>query len=116
MRRLGKVGAEAEPSNHRLSAVFMAAAPKGISALAFEDEEVAVLEATGTIGIDLRVEESGELKRLAECVAEHGNGELLDVLHFPATAPRGRVPACSSKPIATWLFTSVSTRPSRGLG
>src|SRR5713101_254520 len=46
--------------------MFMAAAPRGVAVLDFEAEENAILDATGTLGLDLVVEESGNPERLAE--------------------------------------------------
>ena len=83
VRRIGEAGTPAAPSEHRLSMVFMAAAPHGTRAhLRYEEEEAAILDATGRIGMDLVVEESGCLSLLAECVADAFAGGRLDVLHL----------------------------------
>ena len=66
------------PSPYKLSAVFMAAAPKGVGQLRFEDEEAAILKATHDSGMDLVVEESGTLRLLRSRVAE----ENPDVVHI----------------------------------
>ena len=80
VRRVGEPGEPAPASSYRLSAVFMAAAPRDTTVhLRYEEEEAAILDATGSIGMDLVVEESGTLPLLADCVAQHGQ---LDVLHL----------------------------------
>ncbi|MCP4691548.1 MAG: CHAT domain-containing protein, partial [Desulfobacterales bacterium] len=80
VRRIGKRGEPGEPSEFRLSTVFMAAAPRGgDSPLRYEEEESAILDAAGSIGMDLTVEESGAPVLLADCLArEHP----VDVLHI----------------------------------
>ena len=57
--------------------MFMAAAPRGVAVLDFEAEENAILDATGTLGLDLVVEESGNPDRLAERLAEVGTMQVL---------------------------------------
>ena len=57
------------PSPARLSLVFMAAAPRGADNLNYEAEEASILTATRNVGLDLVVEESGELGLLSACVA-----------------------------------------------
>lgn len=69
LRRIGKAQAPPAASPHRLSVVFMAAAPRGADNLNYEDEEAAILNATKYLGLDLIVEESGTLDLLAACVA-----------------------------------------------
>jgi CHAT domain-containing protein len=78
VRRLGRRGTEALPSAYKLTAVFMAASPKGVSQLRFEDEESAILKATRESSMDLVVEESGTLRLLRTCVAE----QKPDVVHL----------------------------------
>lgn len=78
VRRIGALGRQQEPSPNRLNAVFMAAAPVGADELAYELEEAAILEATGNIGMDLTVEESGSPELLGECMTVQAP---LDVLH-----------------------------------
>ncbi|MBU2548925.1 MAG: hypothetical protein KKB20_10965 [Proteobacteria bacterium] len=53
IRRLGRPGQPDPPSPYRPSLVFMAAAPRGRSPLRYEDEETAILTATGNLGMDL---------------------------------------------------------------
>ena len=65
------------PPDHCLGLMFMAAAPRGVAVLDFEAEENAILDATGTLGLDLVVEESGNPDRLAERLAEVGTMQVL---------------------------------------
>ena len=83
VRRLGAPDPSSPPpSPYRLSLAFMAAAPGGVAALSFEDEEAAIQQATRSLGLDLTVEEGGTLRSLAECFA-HGPAEAgFDVLHL----------------------------------
>ena len=69
VRRIGKASPPPPPAPDRLGLVFMAAAPRNVSALAYEAEEASILQATKNIGLDLVVEESGTLDLLAACVA-----------------------------------------------
>ena len=72
VRRLGTATDVPPPASHRLSAVFMAASPEGLTErgqLAFEAEEAAILKATEQTGVDLTVEESGTLPLLETCLA-----------------------------------------------
>jgi hypothetical protein len=78
LRRLGAPQPPAPPSPYRLSLVFMAAAPRGADNLDYEAEEAAILDATGDIEIDLAVEESGTLDRLARLIAR----EQPDIVHL----------------------------------
>ena len=78
VRRIGRCGAENSPSPFRLTTMFMAAAPNGVGGLRFEDEEIAILEATRDIGMRLVVEESGTLRLLRARVVE----EKPDVVHI----------------------------------
>ncbi|KPA14689.1 hypothetical protein MHK_005102 [Candidatus Magnetomorum sp. HK-1] len=78
IRRLGNKQNISEPSPYRLSTVFMAASPEGVGHLRFEDEESAILDAVQGMGMDLTVEESGNLNLLADCMAMQ---EQVDVLH-----------------------------------
>nr|VFK59277.1 MAG: CHAT domain-containing protein [Candidatus Kentron sp. TUN]VFK67848.1 MAG: CHAT domain-containing protein [Candidatus Kentron sp. TUN] len=64
-RRMGAAAPELPPSDYRLSLLFMAAAPVGVSMLNFEEEENAILTAVGDTALDLEVEESGMLRQLA---------------------------------------------------
>jgi hypothetical protein len=79
VRRLGAPGEPAAPSDHRLSLVFMAAAPEGAVSLEYEGEESAILAATAGIGLDLVVEESGWLPALVDVMAAE---RPVDVLHL----------------------------------
>ncbi|MBI1358089.1 MAG: CHAT domain-containing protein [Acidobacteria bacterium] len=69
VRRIGKAASPPAPSPNRLSVVFMAAAPRGADNLDYEAEEASILGATRSLGLDLVVEESGELEQLAAVVA-----------------------------------------------
>jgi tetratricopeptide (TPR) repeat protein len=79
VRRLGATSKPEAPSDHRLSLVFMAAAPEGAASLDYESEERAILDATSGIGLDLVVEESGSLAALADMMAIEAP---VDILHL----------------------------------
>ena len=87
VRRFGKRGTPPRPSKYRLSTVFMAASPRGVQVmrfgvlteLRFEEEEAAILNAAGTGGMDLVVEESGTLSHLEETLAFEKN---VNVVHM----------------------------------
>lgn len=88
-RRLGAPEEPQPPSPYRLSMSFMAAAPADVPDLFYEGEETAILAATGQIGLDLHVEESGALDRLAEQLATHGPFDVVHVsAHGLASPPR----------------------------
>lgn len=69
VRRIGKALQPSAPPPHRLSLLFMAAAPRGADNLEYEAEEASILTATKDLGMDLVVEESGMLDLLSACVA-----------------------------------------------
>ena len=72
VRRLGMADKPEPTAAHRLSAVFMAASPEGLTErgqLDFEAEEAAILKTTEQTGVDLTVEESGTLPLLEACLA-----------------------------------------------
>lgn len=78
-RRLGPMR-QAEPlDEYRLGLAFMAAAPPGVSALDYEAEEAAILDAVGHTELDLLVDESGEAEALGKRLSEAGG---LPVLHL----------------------------------
>jgi len=79
VRRIGEPEPAPAPSTHRLSTVFMAAAPGGRDNLFYETEEAAILSATEKTGLDLIPEESGNLDQLVACIAHH---EPVDVVHL----------------------------------
>ena len=79
IRRIGNKKQSIAPSKYRLSTVFMAASPIDAALLNYEAEEIAIIDATGKKGIDLTVEESGNLSLLSQCIAEQ---EHVDVLHI----------------------------------
>ncbi len=85
VRRLGPAGLPETPSPFRLHTVFMAASPMGLPPLDFEREEAAILEATLKNGMDLTVEESGNLGPLSDLLAEESRlrgGSPPGVLHL----------------------------------
>src|SRR5262249_49166647 len=70
VRRLGPARSPSSTSSgFRLSVVFMAAQPDGLAGLAVDQEEAAICKATGGIGLDLAIEDSGNLARLGDIVA-----------------------------------------------
>ena len=79
VRRLGRPGAPETPSDHVLGIAFMVAAPRGQVELDFEAEEAAIMDAAGT-GLDLLVEESGEVAQLGLSV--NGIAPAMPVLHL----------------------------------
>jgi tetratricopeptide (TPR) repeat protein len=79
LRRLGKTGEPDAPDESCLGVTFMAAAPRGAVGLDYGNEENAILDAAGNLGLDLVVEESGNPDRLAERMAEVG---AMQVLHL----------------------------------
>ena len=86
VRRIGAPSREEGPSLYRLSAVFMAAEVRnGGGRLQYEREEASVMEATGHVGMDLVVEESGSLALLAERVSRE---RPVDVLHISCHGTR----------------------------
>ncbi|MFI5021401.1 MAG: tetratricopeptide repeat protein [Alphaproteobacteria bacterium] len=91
---LRRVGPRSEPmppnAKHRLGVMFMAAAPIGAIALDFDAEEAAVLRATERVGLDLVVEDSGNLDEL--CIAWKDEGSL-DALHLSCHGAGGEEPA-----------------------
>ncbi|WP_459867683.1 CHAT domain-containing protein, partial [Endothiovibrio diazotrophicus] len=96
LRRLGRPAAPLPPSHHRLSLLFMAAAPEadGVAVLDFEREEAAILDATGDLGLDLTVEESGCLPLLGEAIAREVPAEApLGVLHLSCHGTHAAKPA-----------------------
>jgi tetratricopeptide (TPR) repeat protein len=65
LRRIGPTREPPKPDGEfRLSALFMAAAPRGPDELDFDAEESAILKATAKAGLDLHVEDSGTLAEL----------------------------------------------------
>ncbi|ETW99439.1 MAG: hypothetical protein ETSY1_15020, partial [Candidatus Entotheonella factor] len=83
LRRLPVEAELTPPSDYRLSIMFMASSPRGQQVLDYRTEEVAIELAAGRIGVDLTVEESGELAQLGETLAiTRGELEAVDVLHL----------------------------------
>ncbi|MFW5636465.1 MAG: CHAT domain-containing protein, partial [Thermodesulfobacteriota bacterium] len=106
VRRIGTPAASEQPSLFRLNAVFMAAAPRnGGPDLAYESEESAILNATGRIGMDLIVEESGALPLLAETVSRE---RPVDLLHLSCHGRNEPEPALNLEDLEG---RAVQTRP-----
>ena len=89
VRRLGNAVDPPAPSDYRLGMVFMAGAPRGVNELDFEAEETAILDATGSLGLDLTVEESGNPELLAEAMARLDD---VPVLHLSCHGTSDPVP------------------------
>jgi len=90
-RRLGRA-IPRQPSPFRLSTIFMAALPRELeqtSSLRYEEEEAAILRATDGVGMDLRVEESGNVRGLAELLAAESASRPVDVLHISCHGSMG---------------------------
>ncbi|MBY0431401.1 MAG: CHAT domain-containing protein, partial [Rhodospirillales bacterium] len=80
VRRLAPAGQPLPSSPKRLAVLFMAAAPRGQNSLEYEREEAAILREAGSRpGLDLAVEESGELSELQGRLALEGGA---DVVHL----------------------------------
>lgn len=101
VRRLQVGSASRPPSRCRLSVLFMAAQPRGVTTLDFEQAEVAIASAVKQLGMDLFVEESGTLdglvsaaQRAATCeVADlAGPAGSVDVLHVTCHGSGGDIP------------------------
>jgi tetratricopeptide (TPR) repeat protein len=90
VRRVGEPGGEGELSPYRFHAVFMAAAPRDSVSLRFEEEETAVLDAAGSTGMDLTVEDSGSLTLLGDCMARETKTHRVDVLHISCHGTFGK--------------------------
>lgn len=71
VRRLGRAVEPAAPGEHRLGLAFMAASPEGAVELDYEAEETAIIEAIGSVDLDLTVEESGNPDLLGRRLAEY---------------------------------------------
>ncbi|MDM8516446.1 CHAT domain-containing protein [Desulfobacterales bacterium HSG16] len=89
VRRIGNRKDSVKPSEYRLAALFMAAEPRnGDSHLKYEEEESSLLDATGDVGMDLVVEESGNPGLLAECLAREKNIDLLHISCHGISRPK----------------------------
>jgi hypothetical protein len=88
-----RVGLRADPlppnAKNRLGIMFMAAAPLSIPELDFEAEEAAILRATERVGLDLIVEDSGNLDELGGAWRQGS----LDALHMSCHGIGGIYPA-----------------------
>jgi formylglycine-generating enzyme required for sulfatase activity len=88
VRRLGPPTPPLEPSKYRLSVVFMPCQPDGAVDVWGDAQEVAIRRASGSIGIDLEVEDSGSLEGLGDLIARRGACDVVQV-SCPATmSPR----------------------------
>jgi tetratricopeptide (TPR) repeat protein len=88
VRRWGRVSGEELASEQRLLAVFMTGLPEGAGDLALEAEETAILDATAGLGMDLLVEDSGQLGALGELLGQLGRVDLLHLSCHGAANPR----------------------------
>ena len=84
IRRIGTPKAPDKPSPYRLSVTFMAAFPISnsfpyIKPLGFEEEERAIYQGTGFLGMDMTVEESGTLRLLAETLSQDPDPTILHI-------------------------------------
>ena len=90
LRRIGATAAPPPPNQaHRLGVLFMAAAPRGQTALDIEGEEAAILRATVRLGLDLIVEDSGNLTELTQAWQTAAS---LDALHLSCHGMGGDTP------------------------
>lgn len=87
VRRLGPATRPLAPSPYRLSVVFMAAQPDGLSGLAVDQEEIAIRCAAHGIGMDLAVEDSGNLPLLGARVAQVGECDVIALSCHGMAAP-----------------------------
>ncbi len=92
LRRLGKHNEPSPPSNYRPSTIFMAADPSGATSLSYEAEENAIIKNTGAIGMDLIVEETGNIDSLVDCI---GFQDAVDILHISCHGNNEPSPALS---------------------
>jgi hypothetical protein len=76
-RRIGGTGTPAAPAYRDLALLFMAAEVDGQGILSYEREEVAILEATKGLALNLTVEESGAIGFLGQRIAQDGPFEAL---------------------------------------
>lgn len=89
VRRVGAMGEVTPPSQYRMSVVSMAAQPDGATSLEVDREADIIRRATGGIGVDLVVEDSGTLQGLGELVARAAE---CDVIHVTSHAAHGNQP------------------------
>jgi tetratricopeptide (TPR) repeat protein len=68
-----------EPVHRDLAVMFMAASPAGEQPLAYEAEEMAILEATERLPVQVAVEESGCAEFLKDRLAQEGPFEVVHV-------------------------------------
>jgi tetratricopeptide (TPR) repeat protein len=90
VRRVGRRADPLPPNDkNRLGVMFMAAAPLSIPELDFEAEEAAILRAIERVGLDLVVEDSGNLDELGVAWRQGS----LDALHVSCHGIGGIYPA-----------------------
>ncbi|MEW6218891.1 MAG: CHAT domain-containing protein [Thermodesulfobacteriota bacterium] len=87
-RRIDRPREAIAPRHRDLQLLFMAAAPRGASALDFEAEEAAILAATERLPLHLAVEESGMARLLKERLAQDGPFEALHLSCHGDVHPR----------------------------
>lgn len=84
VRLVGERGPQRGPRSGALSVLFMAAAPRGVTELAFEEEEARILARTADMGLDLFVEDTGTARELGLRAALLGAdaAHALHVIHI----------------------------------
>ena len=113
VRRLGAQVAPRSASPYRLSVAFLAAQPDHVHGLDVAGEEAAIRRATGTIGIDLAIEDSGNLERLGELVAQVGD---CDVLHISCHGALGCEPTLALEGSLGERVDATAAQLSLGIG
>ena len=96
VRRIGKPGEPDALSSYGLSVTFMAASPDSNlktdrPPLRFEEEERAIFQAKGNLGMDLVVEESGTLKILAKTLLLEKEPSVLHISCHGSIKDKGPV-------------------------
>ncbi len=112
-RRLGAAAKPRPPTHRDLSLVFMAADVEGESPLNYEHEELAILDATRRLDINLIVEESGCLEFLDPCLAEE-RPEALHISCHGTIDARGPVLALETAAGRLALTTVADLRTALG--
>ncbi|MEM9294025.1 MAG: tetratricopeptide repeat protein [Acidobacteriota bacterium] len=80
LRRLGQPEEPGEVKVSRPRMVFMTAAPEGATPLSVEAEENLILDATSDLGLDLLVEDSGNVKQLGKLLSRQP--ESVEIVHL----------------------------------
>ena len=94
VRRVGKIEKPEKPDDSCFGLTFMAAAPRGVVELDYGVEENAILDAVGTLGLDLLVEESGNPNLLADRLAELSNRGSMQTLYLSLAMARAIPSRC----------------------